>query len=97
MTIKTFRILVGAGVLAVGLAWVSQDRAIAGSGAAVARTVVGTAACDQTQFEPEIPGPRPETLHSGPTPGDPGPTPGIPTPEPGDAPVLCTFFPWMCK
>ena len=50
MTIRAFRILVGVGVLVLGLAWVSHDRAIAGSGAAAGQAVVGTAAYDEPQF-----------------------------------------------
>ena len=57
MTIRTLRILVGVGVLVLGLAWVSHDRAIAGSGAAAAPAVVGTAASDEPQFTARFPKP----------------------------------------
>ena len=58
MTIRTLRILVGVGVLVLGLAWVSHDRAIAaGSGAAAAPAGVGTAASDEPRFTARFPKP----------------------------------------
>lgn len=47
MAIRNLKLLVGAGLLILGLGWATQDHAVAGSGgAAMVRTVVGTAACD---------------------------------------------------
>ena len=51
MLLGRLKVVVGAVVLALGVVWVTHDHAVAGSGAAVARTVVETAGSDEPEFK----------------------------------------------
>ena len=59
MPLGTFKVLVVAGVLALGVGWATFDHAIASRGA-MARTVVETAGYDEPQFKAKASsGPKP--------------------------------------